>query len=314
MSVAEITRRTKETILDKPPLSLQKMVWLRFRRHKMAMFGAVILILLFIYCFGGAFFFSEKDSNRTGITARLDPPSTAHPFGTDMIGRDIFGRTIYGGQISLLIGITSAFVMVSIGVFVGSVAGFFGGWLDSVLMRITEAVISIPRIFLLLIMAKFFSDKFPNLELAGRTFSGSVVGIILMIGMTSWMDLARIVRAEYLRLKENDFVIAARATGTPTWEIIVKHILPNTVAPVVVAATLGVASAILGESYISFLGMGVMPPTATWGNMLERSYTYIESAPWFWIFPGFFILLTILSINFVGDGLRDALDPRSRPI
>jgi len=314
MSVAEITLRTKETILDKPPLSLRKMVWLRFRRHKMAMFGAVILILLFIYCFGGAFFFSEKDSNRTGITARLAPPSTAHPFGTDMIGRDIFRRTIYGGQISLLIGITSAFVMVSIGVFVGSVAGFFGGWLDSVLMRITEAVISIPRIFLLLIMAKFFSDKFPNLELAGRTFSGSVVGIILMIGMTSWMDLARIVRAEYLRLKENDFVIAARATGTPTWEIIVKHILPNTVAPVVVAATLGVASAILGESYISFLGMGVMPPTATWGNMLERSYTYIESAPWFWMFPGFFILLTILSINFVGDGLRDALDPRSRPI
>jgi peptide/nickel transport system permease protein len=229
-----------------------------------------------------------------------------------MIGRDIFRRTVYGGQISLLIGITSAILMVSIGVVIGSVAGFFGGWIDSILMRITEAVLSIPRIFLLLIMANFLSDKFPDIEFAGRILSGSVVGIILMIGFTSWMGLARIVRAEYLSLKQNDFVIAARATGTPTWEIIIKHILPNTVAPIVVSATLGVAGAILGESYISFLGMGVRAPTATWGNMLDRSYAYIDTAPWLWIFPGFFILVTILSINFVGDGLRDALDPRSR--
>jgi peptide/nickel transport system permease protein len=314
MSLAETVIKTDGIVPERPPLSLQKMVWLRFRRHKLAMIGGLILILLFVYCFGGALFFSEKDANKTTISLRLSPPSVDHPFGTDMIGRDIFRRTIYGGQISLLIGITSAFVMVSIGVIIGSVAGFFGGWVDSILMRITEAMMSIPRIFLLLVMAKFFSDKFPDMKFAGRTFSGSVVGIIIMIGLTSWMDLARIIRAEYLRLKEYDFVVAARATGTPTWEIIFRHILPNTIAPVVVAATLGVASAILGESYISFLGMGVMPPTATWGNMLERSYTFIEKAPWFWIFPGFFILLTILSVNFVGDGLRDALDPRSRPM
>lgn len=314
MNVAETIPMTGESIPDTPPLSLQKMVWLRFCRHKMAMFGAVTLILLVIYCFGGALFFPETEANSTDISASLMAPSVDHPFGTDMIGRDIFRRTIYGGQISLIIGLTSAFLMVSIGVIIGSIAGFFGGWVDSVLMRITEAMISIPRIFLLLVMAKFFSDKFPDIVFAGRTFSGSVVGIILMIAMTSWMDLARIVRAQYMSLKQNDFVTAARATGTSTWEIIFKHILPNTIAPVVVAATLGVASAILGESYISFLGMGVMPPTATWGNMLERSYTYIETAPWFWIFPSFFILLTILSINFVGDGLRDALDPRSRPI
>ncbi len=314
MSVAETAAKTKELTLERPPLSPGKMVWLRFRRHKMAMFGTVLLVLLFMYCFGGALFFPETDANRTDTSISLSPPSADHPFGTDMIGRDILLRTIYGGQISLLIGITSAFLMVSIGVIIGSVAGFFGGWIDSVLMRITEAVLSIPRIFLLLVLANFFSDKFPDLEFAGRTFSGSVVGIVLMIGLTSWMGLARIVRAEYFSLKEKDYIIAARATGTPTWEIILKHILPNTVAPIVVAASLGVAGAILGESYISFLGMGVRPPTATWGNMLERSYTYIDTAPWLWIFPGFFILITILSINFVGDGLRDALDPRSRPI
>jgi peptide/nickel transport system permease protein len=314
MSVAQTTPRNNVSVPETPPLSFQKMVWLRFRRHKMAMFGTVLLILLVIYCFGGSLFFPEKNANQTDIFTRLSPPSADHPFGTDMIGRDILRRTIYGGQISLLIGATSAFLMVTIGIIIGSVAGFFGGWIDSMLMRITEAMISIPRIFLLLVMAKFFSDKFQDLEFAGRTLSGSVMGIILMIAITSWMDLARIVRAQYLSLKQNDFVTAARATGTPTWEIIARHILPNTIAPIVVAATLGVANAILGESYISFLGMGVMPPTATWGNMLERSYTYIETAPWFWIFPGLFILITILSINFVGDGLRDALDPRSRPM
>lgn len=314
MSIAEGAVNLKELNSEKPPLTFRKMVWLRFRRHKMAMLGAAVLILLFVYCFGGALFFPESAANRTETSARLSQPTAEHPFGTDMIGRDIFRRTVYGGQISLLIGITSAILMVSIGVVVGSVAGFFGGWVDSILMRITEAILSIPRIFLLLIMANFLSDKFPDIEFAGRILSGSVVGIILMIGFTSWMGLARIVRAEYLSLKQNDFVIAARATGTPTWEIILKHILPNTIAPIVVSATLGVAGAILGESYISFLGMGVRAPTATWGNMLDRSYAYIDTAPWLWIFPGFFILVTILSINFVGDGLRDALDPRSRPM
>ena len=181
-------------------------------------------------------------------------------------------------------------------------------------MRFTEAVISIPRIFLLLVMAKFFSHQTPDIELFGRTFSGSVIVIIFVIGLTSWMPLARIVRAEFLTLKENEFVIAARAIGTPTWQIIFKHILPNTLAQIVVAATLGVASAIIGEAYISFLGMGVQPPTATWGNMLDGAYHYIETAPWLWIFPGSFILLTVLSINFVGDGLRDAFDPRSRSL
>jgi len=300
--------------LEAPPLSIGQMAWLRFRRHKMAMIGAVMLIMLFVYSFGGALFLDESFANFTDTKIRLNAPSDAHPFGTDTVGRDILARTIYGGQISLLIGISAVVVMVAVGILVGAISGYFGGWIDAVLMRITEAIISIPRIFLLLVMAKFFGGRIPDIEMFGRTFSGSVVGIILIIGFTSWMSLARIVRAEFLSLKENEFVIAARATGTPTWQIIFRHILPNTVAPIVVAATLGVAGAIISESYISFLGLGVQPPTATWGNMLDGAYNYIEQAPWLWIFPGLLILLTVLSINFVGDGLRDALDPRSRPM
>jgi peptide/nickel transport system permease protein len=289
------------------------MTWLRLRRHKVALAGAVMLILLFLYSFGGAFLFTEAYANFTDTSLRLSPPSAAHPFGTDTVGRDILARTIYGGQISLLIAIAAVVLGVVIGILVGAVAGYFGGWIDALLMRFTEAVISIPRIFLLLVMAKFFGGQIPDLEIAGRTFSGSVIVIIVIIGMTSWMYLARIVRAEFLSLKEEDFVMAAQATGTSTREIIFRHILPNSIAPIVVSATIGVAGAMISEAYISFLGLGVQPPTATWGNMLDGAYNYIEQAPWLWIFPGLLILLTVLSINFLGDGLRDALDPRSRP-
>ncbi len=281
-----------------PPLTLREMAWRRFRRHKMAMFGGVTLILLFVYSFGGGLIFSEQAANFTNTGIRLNPPSPAHPFGTDTVGRDILARTIQGGQISLLIGLTAAFLEIFLGVIIGAIAGYYGGWLDSVLMRFTEAMLIIPQIFLLIVMATIFG--------------GSVTMIILIIAFTSWMTVARIVRAEFLSIKENEFVLAARAIGTPTRQIIFRHILPNSVAPIVVAATLGVANAILNEAYISFLGLGVQPPTATWGNMLDGSYNYIENAAWLWIFPGLLILLTVLSINFLGDGLRDALDPRSR--
>ncbi len=298
--------------LETPPLSLGQLTWRRFRRHKMAMFGSITLILLFLYAFGGALILSEADANRTETGARLQPPSREHPFGTDTIGRDILARTIYGGQISILIGLTAMMVEVMLGVVIGAIAGYFGGFLDSLLMRITEGVIVIPQIFLLLVMAKFFGGALPNITILGRTLSGNVVVIILIIGITSWPYLARIVRAEFLSLKENDFVLAARATGTSTTEIIFRHILPNSIAPIIVAATLGVANAISAEAYISFLGLGVRPPTATWGNMLEGAYNYIENAWWLWFFPGLLIALIVLSINFLGDGLRDALDPHSR--
>jgi len=298
--------------LEAPPLTLSQLFWHRFRRHQMALVGVAILVMLVLYSIGGSFFYTEDYANLTETGNRLSAPSQAHPFGTDTIGRDILARTIYGGQISLLIGLAAMIVELVIGIAVGALAGYYGGFLDSLLMRITEAWLNVPALFLLLIMAKFFGGKIPDITLLGRTFSGSVVVIIMIIGITSWMYLARIVRAEFLSLKEEDFVLAAHATGTPNWQIIMRHILPNSIAPIVVSATLSVANAILLESYISFLGLGVRPPTATWGNMLEGAHGYIESAPWLWIFPGTLIVLTVLSINFIGDGLRDALDPRSR--
>jgi peptide/nickel transport system permease protein len=299
-------------IPDEPtvaPLTLREMVWRRFRRHKMAMAGVVMLLLLILYSFGGALFYTPEYADYNDLSIRLQPPSAEHPFGTDTVGRDILARTIYGGQISLLIGLAAVVVEVVVGTLVGALAGYYGGWIDSILMRFTEAVFTIPQLFLLLVMARFFANKFPPVPFFGRELSGSVVVIVVIIGATSWMYLARIVRADFLSLKEREFILAAHTIGTRHGAIIFRHILPNVMAPIIVAATLGVANAILAEAYISFLGLGVQPPTATWGNMLDGAYKYIASAPWLWIFPGILIVLTVLSINFLGDGLRDALDP-----
>jgi peptide/nickel transport system permease protein len=297
--------------VEAPPLTPRQLVWRRFRRHKMALGGVVMLVLLILYAVGGTFWFSEADANYTDTRLRLQAPSADHPFGTDTVGRDILARAIYGGQISLLIGLSAVIVEVIVGVLVGAIAGYYGGWIDSVLMRFTEAMFNIPSIPLLLVMSKFFAGKIPTVQLLGRTFSGSVVVIIAIIGLTSWMYLARIVRANFLSLKEREFVLAAHTIGTTNMAIIFRHIMPNSIAPIIVSATLSVANAILAEAYISFLGLGVQPPTATWGNMLDGAYNYIETAPWLWIFPGTLIVFTVLSINFVGDGLRDALDPRA---
>jgi len=300
--------------LSTPPLTLSRLAWLRFRRHKMAVFGMIILILLVLFSVGGSFIYTEQYANFNDTSQRLQPPSAEHPFGTDSIGRDILARTIYGGQISLFIGLVAVLIETIVGIIVGALAGYYGGWIDAVLMRITEALLNIPTIFLLLVMAKFFGGRIPPIEFAGRTFSGSVIVIVAIIGITSWMYLARIVRAEFLSLKEREFILAAKATGTSNLEIIFYHILPNTLAPIIVSSTLSVANAILAEAYISFLGLGVQEPTATWGNMLDKSAKYMDSAPWLWFFPGMLILMTTLGINFVGDGLRDALDPRSRTV
>jgi peptide/nickel transport system permease protein len=300
--------------LSTPPLTLTQLGWLRLRRHKMALFGGIMLILLILFSFGSSLFVTEKYANFNDTSQRLRPPSSEHPFGTDSIGRDILARTIYGGQISLVIGFVAVLIETILGILIGALAGYYGGAVDAILMRFTEALLSIPTILLLLTMAKFFGGSVPEISIAGRTLSGSVVVIIVIIGATSWMYLARIVRAEFLSLKEREFILAARATGTSNFDIIFLHILPNTFAPIIVSSTLSVANAILSEAYISFLGLGVQPPTATWGNMLDNSVKYLDSAPWLWFFPGMLILLTVLSINFLGDGMRDALDPRSRTV
>ena len=202
-------------------------------------------------------------------------------------------------------------VEVVVGVLVGAVAGYFGGWVDDFLMRITEAMLIIPSLFLLIVLSKAIGGSVPEIHFLGRAFSGSVVVIILVIGFTSWMYLARIVRANVLSLKEMDYISASRALGVSDARIIFKHLLPNTIAPIIVSSTLGVANAITSEAYVSFLGLGVQTPTASWGNMLDSAVKYLQTAPWLWLFPGMMIMLTVLCINFIGDGLRDALDPRS---
>lgn len=301
-----------------------QLAWRRFRHHKAAVYSLGGLFLMLAYIWLGGLIFArgmcepidkyvtgERYANCNNISIKLQPPSSQHPFGTDTIGRDILARTIYGGQISLTIGLFAAIVEVVAGVLVGSVAGYFGHWVDDILMRITEAMLIIPPLFLLIVLAKALGGKVPEIHLLGRTFSGSVVVIIFVIGLTSWMYLARIVRANVLSLKELDFISASRALGVSDARIIFKHLLPNTIAPIIVSATLGVANSILYEAYVSFLGLGVQAPTASWGNMLDSSVKFIQAAPWLWFFPGLLIMITVLCINFVGDGLRDALDPRS---
>jgi len=304
----------EEALATREPLTPTQLAWRRFRRHKMAMFGLLLLVLLIVYAVGGAFIFTESYANTTDRTLTgglLHGPSLKHPFGTDPTGRDLLARTIYGGQISLLIGLAAVSVALIVGIAVGALSGYYGGWIDSILMRFTEAMLNIPQLFLLIVAAKYLGDKVHNFTAFGREFSGSVIVIIVIIGFDSWMYLARIVRSQFLSLKEQEFVTAARCTGTSNLAIIAYHILPNSIAPIIVNATLGVASAILTEAYISFLGLGVRQPTATWGNMLENANRYLETAPWMWFFPGILILITVLAINFVGDGLRDALDPRT---
>jgi peptide/nickel transport system permease protein len=292
------------------PDSLWRIAVRRYRRHRMAMLGLFMLIAIIVYVVGGSFVFSENFANFNDTTKRLQPPSAQHPFGTDTIGRDILARTIYGGQISLLIGIFAMVVEVFLGTLIGAIAGYYGGVIDAILMRITEAIVSIPLILILLLMAKMLGGRIGDVELFGRTFSGSVIVIITLIGITSWTTLARIVRASFLSLKEMEFITAARALGVPNWRIILRHIIPNTLAPILVSATLGVAGAILSEAYISFFGLGVQAPTASWGNMLNGANQYLQSAQWLWFYPGLLLVFTVMSINFVGDGLRDALDPR----
>ena len=311
MAVAEGTFERQAAAAERPAWTPTQMAWRRLRRHKMAMFGLCLLVGIILYVIGGAFVFSEKHANRNDLSIRLSPPSREHPFGTDGTGRDILARTIYGGQISIIIGLCAVFVSVTVGVLIGAIAGYYGGLIDAILMRFTEAMFNIPQLFLLIVLAKFLSGKIPTFKLLGRSFSGSVVVIIGVIGVTSWMYLARIVRAQFLALKEWEFVTAARCVGVKNLGLIFRHILPNSIAPIVVSATLGVAGAIINEAYVSFLGLGVQAPTATWGNMLDQAYHHLDTEPWMWFFPGMLILLTVLSINFLGDGLRDALDPRA---
>lgn len=292
-----VTQDSQGLLLVRPAESLLQLFWRRFRRHKPAIVSLTVLLVLTVLCYGTPLFVSEDAANWIEMEKMRHPPSREHPFGTDDVGRDMFLRVLFGGRISLRIGFLAALIGVTIGIAVGAAAGYNAGWLDNILMRITDALLSIPTLFILIVLSRIVGQ--------------SITTITVVIGALSWMRLSRLVRANVLSLKEHDFVLAARALGVPSRRILVRHIVPNTVAPIVVAATLGVGRAIIQEASLSFLGLGVQPPIATWGNMLYRAQSYLATAPWIAIFPGLLILITVLCVNFVGDGLRDAFDPRT---
>jgi peptide/nickel transport system permease protein len=281
-------------------LPLSRLVWQRFRRHRMALVSGGILLIIVLVSALAPLLAPEEAANQVNPLQILAPPSLTHPFGTDDVGRDMFWRTIYGGRISLAIGLLSVMIAMSVGIAVGCLAGFYGGFVDTLLMRFTDAVLSIPSLFILIVLTRILGPTVP--------------AIILVIGLLNWMQVSRIVRANFLALKGQDFVLAAKASGVDDRAIMARHILPNTMAPVIVAATLGIGHAIILEASASFLGLGVQPPTASWGSTLNRAQEVMVMAPWVAIFPGLMILLTVLCVNFLGDGLRDALDPHTRRI
>jgi len=269
----------------------------------MAMFGMITLIIICIFVFIVPFL-SQQDPFQQDLLNRFQPPSFSHWMGTDDLGRDVWVRVLYGGRISLSVGLLAMFVSVFVGSLVGLLSGFYGGLTDSVLSRITEVFLSIPRLFVLLALGMLIrSLDLPFIK------AGSFGPIAFVIGALSWMGVARIVRGATLELREREFVLAARAIGAPDSRLILKHILPNVFSSVIVSATLGLAGAIISESGLSYLGFGVQLPTPTWGNMLSNTQSQMTTAPWTVVFPGLMIFIVVIIINYIGDGLRDALDP-----
>ncbi len=276
----------------------------KFLRHKFAVAGLIILVIIVLSAILAPRF--TQDPNLLSVSERKEGPSAAHWFGTDEAGRDIFARTMYGGRVSLTIGVTATVIALLIGTMVGALSGYFGGFTDSALMRVTDAFLCFPQLFVLIVFATLMRTT------SLRALQGSIAPIALIIGVLSWMGLARIVRATFLALREKEYVDAARSIGASDFRIMVRHVLPGSVGPIVVQATLLIAATILVESGLSYLGFGVQPPTSSWGNMLESAKAHMATLPVYAIAPGLMIFLTVMSINFVGDGLRDALDPHSR--
>lgn len=279
------------------PRTQTQIIWRKFRRHKAAMVSSLVLVVLIVMCFGAPWI-APYEFDAIDLRNTRQPPSLQHLMGTDDLGRDAFTRLLYGGRISLTVGIFAALVATSIGAVLGAIAGFYGGSTDNVLMRFTEIIIAIPSLPLLIILSSYTQ--------------ASVAVIILIIGLLSWMATARIVRGSVHSVKRQDFVMAARMMGCRNATIIGRHIIPNVMGPIIVGATLGVGAAIIIESSLSFLGLGISPPTPTWGNMLQDSQSTMATKPWLTIFPGLAILITVLCINFLGEGLHDALDPTMR--
>jgi peptide/nickel transport system permease protein len=306
---APATQLTKGRVLAsnvlRPSRSLWKDAWWQFRRHRLAMVSLGMLIFLIVFTLIGPLIYHTK-IDVIDFTLSLKGPSSDHLLGTDDLGRDLLARLMFGGRISIAVGIVSVLLAITLGTTIGAAAGFFGR-LDNPLMRLTDLFLSLPVLPLLLVIIYLFRDSL-------RATFGSELGIFLMIvgviGVLNWMPVARLVRAQFLSLKQKEFVEAARSVGAKNGRIIVRHILPNALSPILVAATIGVGGAILTESTLSFLGLGFPSDVPTWGRILYDARNYLDIAPHWAVFPGLLIFLTVLSINFIGDGLRDALDPR----
>ena len=288
------------------PKSLWQDTWRRFRRHRLAIVGASVLAVMVVAVLVGPLVY-RVPINDIDFKAKLKGPSWAHPLGTDDLGQDLLARMLYGGRISLAVGVAAMLIAISVGTAVGAVAGHAGGWMDQSLMRITDLFLSLPALPLLLLIVYLFRDA---LKKAFGPEAGVFILIVAVIGGLRWMPVARLVRAQFLSLREKEFVEAARSLGAPAFRQVVRHILPNAVGPVIVAGTIDVAAAIIAESSLSFLGLGFPPDIPTWGRILFDAKDNLDFAPHWAIFPGTAIFLTVLSINYIGDGLRDALDPR----
>jgi peptide/nickel transport system permease protein len=286
--------------------SLWREAWRRFRRHRLAMLGALVVAVMVVGVLAGPFAY-RVPIDEIDFKAKLKGPSRAHPLGTDDLGQDLLARMLYGGRVSLAVGVAAMLISITAGTLIGAVSGQFGGVVGSVLMRITDLFISLPQLPLLLLIVYLFRDI---LRKAFGPEVGVFILIVAVIGGLRWMPVARLVRAQFLSLREKEFVEAARGLGVPTFRQVVRHILPNVLGPVIVAASLDVAAAIIAESSLSFLGLGFPPDIPTWGRLLFDAKDNLDFAPHWAIFPGTAIFLTVLSINFIGDGLRDALDPR----
>jgi peptide/nickel transport system permease protein len=270
--------------------------WRRLRRHRLAIASIVVLTILAGACLAAPFI-APYGFDAIDLSSIREAPSLRHWMGTDDLGRDLLTRVLFGGRVSIMIGVLAAFIGTAAGSIIGSVAGFYGGRTDNVLMRVTDVAYAIPTLPLLIVLSSYSQS--------------AITSMALIIGLLSWMATARVVRGEVLGIREMPYVEAARSIGAGSLRIIRRHVLPNAIGPIVVGATLAVGNAIILESSLSFLGLGVQPPTPTWGNMLQDAQSTMATKPWLTIFPGVAILLVVLAVNFIGDGLQDALDPRA---
>src|SRR5512141_307997 len=290
-------------VIKRKQESMLSLTWRHFRRHRLALAGMFMLGALAL----GVIVLpivTNYDPGTTHILDKYQPPSLDHLMGTDGLGRDMLLRSMEGGRISLAIGLLGMFLAITVGTFIGAIAGFYGGLADNLLMRLADMMLTLPTLFVAILLTQLLrAGVVPFL-------SAGITPIVLVIAFTAWMPVARLVRASFLSLKEKDFCDAARSAGAKNVRLMVNHILPNAMSPIIVAATLRVGAAIITESGLSYLGFGVQPPTPTWGNMLQHAQSELDYAPWTAFFPGLFIFLTVIAVNYVGDGLRDALDPR----